>query len=198
MPQAAAPQHTPHKPSLVSTYLWLATVPLTWGFNFVALKILYKRYEFSVTGLLSARYILMVPLLLGLLMLSERSWRIRREHWKHLAIFSFFTVGIYQYLFAKAIDPRPAGRGQVGEQRQHASPGLPWDDGGGRAPGELRELAGGAPLRRHCRRADRLDPRPGHRGQPRKRCPFLPSTGWPAWGERRERDENGGNRTAGT
>ena len=100
---------TTHKPSIVGTYVWLATVPLTWGFNFVALKILYKSYDFSVTGLLSARYILMVPLLLGLLLVMERNLRIEREHWRYLAIFSFFTVGIYQYLFAKAIQLTSAG-----------------------------------------------------------------------------------------
>jgi drug/metabolite transporter (DMT)-like permease len=99
----------PHKPSHAGTYLWLLTVPLTWGFNFVALKILYKTYHFSVSGLLSARYILMVPLLLGLQLLSERNLHIRREHWRHLIIFSFFTVGIYQYLFAKAIQLTSAG-----------------------------------------------------------------------------------------
>jgi drug/metabolite transporter (DMT)-like permease len=106
---AAAHEPPAHKPSVAATYVWLATVPLTWGFNFVALKILYKSYGFSVPGLLSARYILMVPLLLGLQLLTERSLHIRREHWRHLIIFSFFTVGIYQYLFAKAIQLTSAG-----------------------------------------------------------------------------------------
>jgi drug/metabolite transporter (DMT)-like permease len=106
---AAAANPTAHKPSLLGMYLLLATVPLTWGFNFVALKLLYKHYGFTVSGLLSARYILMVPLLLILLMATERDWKIRREHWRYLAIFSFFTVGIYQYLFAKAIELTSAG-----------------------------------------------------------------------------------------
>ena len=105
----AAHEPHAHRPSVAATYVWLATVPLTWGFNFVALKILYKTYHFSVSGLLSARYLLMVPLLLGLQLLTERSLRIRREHWRHLIIFSFFTVGIYQYLFAKAIELTSAG-----------------------------------------------------------------------------------------
>jgi len=105
----AAPTIAEHKPSVAATYLWLATVPLTWGFNFVALKILYKGYHFTVPGLLTARYILMVPVLLGLVLLAERNLHIRREHWRHLIIFSFFTVGIYQYLFAKAIQLTSAG-----------------------------------------------------------------------------------------
>jgi drug/metabolite transporter (DMT)-like permease len=75
----------------------------------VALKILYRGYQFSVSGLLTARYLLMVPLLLGLQLLAERNLHIRREHWRHLVIFSFFTVGIYQYLFAKAIEWTSAG-----------------------------------------------------------------------------------------
>jgi drug/metabolite transporter (DMT)-like permease len=108
--EALAVTPAERKPSTIGTYLWLVTVPLTWGFNFVALKILYhKPFEFSVTGLLSVRYILMVPLLMILLMATERNWQIRREHWRYLAIFSFFTVGIYQYLFAKAIELTSAG-----------------------------------------------------------------------------------------
>lgn len=109
MAAQVAHEPTERKPSLVTAYIWLATVPLTWGFNFVALKILYKGYDFSVAGLLSVRYILMVPMLLGLLLLTERNLHIRRQDWGYLAIFSFFTVGIYQYLFAKAIELTSAG-----------------------------------------------------------------------------------------
>jgi len=109
MAAASVPAPVEPKPSVAATYAWLATVPLVWGFNFVALKILYKGFGFTVPGLLTARYILMVPLLLGLLLLTERNLHIRREHWRHLAIFSFFTVGIYQYLFAKAIELTSAG-----------------------------------------------------------------------------------------
>lgn len=109
-PEAVSANSAPQKHSLIGMYLWLATVPLTWGFNFVALKILYKEFHFTVPGLLSVRYLLMVPLLLVLLLVTERGdWRIRREHWRYLAIFSFFTVGIYQYLFAKAIQLTSAG-----------------------------------------------------------------------------------------
>lgn len=97
------------RPRLLSTYLWLATVPVVWGFNFVCLKILYGQFAFTVTGLLTVRYILMAPLLAGLLLLTHKQWRIRREHWRYLGIFAFFTVGIYQYLFAKAIELTSAG-----------------------------------------------------------------------------------------
>jgi drug/metabolite transporter (DMT)-like permease len=95
--------------SRVWTYAWLATVPLTWGFNFVALKILYGTFHFTVLGLLAARYLLMVPLLVLLLLVTERDRRIRREHWRYLGIFALFTVGIYQYLFAQAIALTSAG-----------------------------------------------------------------------------------------
>lgn len=98
-----------HQTSHLTTHLWLATVPLTWGFNFVALKILYGTYHFSVTGLLSARYVLMVPLLAALLWVTERDRGIRREHWRYLGLFALVTVGIYQYLFAKAIELTSAG-----------------------------------------------------------------------------------------
>lgn len=110
MSQTAVPTNpTPLPQSHLGTYLLLATVPITWGFNFVALKILYKTFHFTVLGLLAARYLLMVPLLLVLLAATERDWRIRREHWRYLAIFSLFCVGIYQYLFAKAIQLTSAG-----------------------------------------------------------------------------------------
>ena len=51
----------------------------------------------------------MAPVLMILLLLTHRHWRILRKHWRYLAIFSFFTVGIYQYLFAKAIELTSAG-----------------------------------------------------------------------------------------
>lgn len=104
--EVAAPET---KPSLLGTYALLGTVPLTWGFNFVALKILYGTYHFDVPGLLSARYVLMVPLLALLLLFTERDRGIRREHWLYLGIFALITVGIYQYLFAKAIELTSAG-----------------------------------------------------------------------------------------
>jgi drug/metabolite transporter (DMT)-like permease len=107
--QPAAAEAAHHKPSVAATYLWLATVPLTWGFNFVALKILYGTYHFAVLGLLAARYVLMVPLLVLLLVASERDRGIRREHWCYLGVFALFTVGVYQYLFAQAIAWTSAG-----------------------------------------------------------------------------------------
>lgn len=102
-----APQE--RRKALLGIYSLLATVPLTWGFNFVALKILYGTYHFDVPGLLSARYMLMVPLLAGLLLLTERDRGVLKEHWRYLGIFAFFTVGIYQYLFAKGIQLTSAG-----------------------------------------------------------------------------------------
>lgn len=90
-------------------YALLATVPLVWGFNFVVLKMLYGTYGFTVPGLLAARYVLMAPPLLVMLWLTERDRGIRREHWLYLGIFVFFTVGVYQFLFAKAIELTSAG-----------------------------------------------------------------------------------------
>ena len=83
-------------PSHTKTYLWLVTVPMVWSFNFVVLKLLYgEPSNFTVLGLLSSRYILMVPMLAVLLLLTEKDRWIRREHWGYLAVFSLITVGIY-------------------------------------------------------------------------------------------------------
>lgn len=85
----------------VSTYLLLGTVPLTWGFNFISLKIL--KQDFTVIGLLSARYVIMVVALLGTLWLIERSVSIRREHLPYLLGFAFVTVMVYQVCFAAGV-----------------------------------------------------------------------------------------------
>lgn len=88
-----------------SIYLWLVTVPIIWGFNFICLKILYRpEVGFTVPGMLSVRYIIMFVGLGLCLLFLEKDWRIDREDWKYLLIFAIITVGIYQYLFAKAIE----------------------------------------------------------------------------------------------
>jgi drug/metabolite transporter (DMT)-like permease len=107
--EAPAPTTVPKPASQLGTYLWVGTVPVVWGFNFVALKILYHTFNFSVIGLLSARYVLMAPVLALLLLLTERDRSIRREHWRYLGLFALVTVGIYQFLFAKAIELTSAG-----------------------------------------------------------------------------------------
>lgn len=92
-PQTRAPHH-----SSTWTYVLLATVPLNWGFNFIALKVL--KQDFTVMGLLSGRYVLMVLALFVTLYLFERNLSIRREHLRYFIGFSIVTVAIYQYCFA--------------------------------------------------------------------------------------------------
>ncbi len=86
-------------------YVWLATVPVIWGFNFVCLKILYSdAVGFTVPAMLSGRYIVMaVSFFVILLVLNDRE-RIAREDWKYLIGFALITVAFYQYVFAKAIE----------------------------------------------------------------------------------------------
>ncbi|HCU35296.1 MAG TPA: hypothetical protein DGT21_07470 [Armatimonadetes bacterium] len=85
-------------------YGWLATVPLIWGFNFVCLKILYHPdVGFTVEGMLSARYIIMALLFGAILLLQRNSKPIDRGDYLYLFIFALVTVGIYQWVFAKAI-----------------------------------------------------------------------------------------------
>ncbi len=82
-------------------YALLATVPLNWGFNFISLKVL--KQDFSVIGLLSARYVLMVIALFVTLWAFEREVAIRREHLRYFIGFAFVTVFIYQMCFAAGV-----------------------------------------------------------------------------------------------
>ena len=93
-----------------SPWMWvlLATVPLTWGFNFISLKVLKQDFGVAgplagVYGLLSARYALMVVALMLTLWIIERDLTIRREHWRYLLGFAFVTVVIYQGTFAAGV-----------------------------------------------------------------------------------------------
>ena len=104
------PQMKKTPPQTPSVWMWilLATVPLTWGFNFISLKFLKEDFSVAgdfagVYGLLSARYALMVVALMLTLWILERDMVIRREHWRYLAGFSFVVVVIYQGCFAAGI-----------------------------------------------------------------------------------------------
>jgi len=82
-------------------YLWLATVPLTWGFNFISLKVLFR--DFTVLGLLSSRYLVMVWALFLTLWLFERDLSIQRKHLRYFIFFALVAVGIYQICFAAGV-----------------------------------------------------------------------------------------------
>lgn len=90
------------------TWVLLSTVPLTWGFNFISLKILKEDFGVAgplagVYGMLSARYTLMVVALMLTLWIIERDLTIRREHWRYLVGFAFVTVVIYQGTFSAGV-----------------------------------------------------------------------------------------------
>jgi drug/metabolite transporter (DMT)-like permease len=102
--EAYLPSDPPPIKSELTTYMWLGTVPLIWGFNFICLKILYSdAVGFTVPAVLSARYIIMVLALGAVMLFGEKDRRIAREDWKYLITFAIVTVGIYQFVFAKAI-----------------------------------------------------------------------------------------------
>lgn len=82
-------------------YALLATVPLTWGFNFISLKVL--KQDFTVIGLLSSRYVVMVLALFVTLWALERDLSIRREHLRYFLGFALVTVVIYQVCFAAGV-----------------------------------------------------------------------------------------------
>jgi len=101
--QIPSPSAPAEAPSHVSAwiYLWLATVPLTWGFNFISLKVLFR--DFTVLGLLSARYVVMVWALFLTLWLFERDLSIQRKHLRYFLVFALVAVGIYQICFAAGV-----------------------------------------------------------------------------------------------
>jgi len=101
--QVEAPPAPPEAPSHVSPwiYVWLSTVPLTWGLNFISLKILFR--DFTVLGLLSSRYALMVWALFLTLWLSERDLTVQRKHLSYFVAFAFVAVGVYQVCFAAGV-----------------------------------------------------------------------------------------------
>lgn len=84
------------------TSVWLATVPLIWGTHFVALKVVFE--EYSVFGMLTIRYVLMIVALLAVLWLAERDLRFAWRDVPYLAGFSLLMVAVYQVVFALAID----------------------------------------------------------------------------------------------
>ncbi|MGD9495385.1 MAG: DMT family transporter [Armatimonadota bacterium] len=107
-PQASERPQRPHGAPSPWVYALLGTVPLTWGFNFISLKVLKQDFSVAgplagVYGLLSARYALMLVALLATLWVIERDLTIRREHWRYLLGFAFVTVVIYQGLFAGGV-----------------------------------------------------------------------------------------------
>lgn len=82
-------------------YVLLGTVPLTWGFNFIALHVLSD--TFTVMGLLAGRYALMVVALFAALWLSERNVRIERRDLPYMIVFAIVTVVIYQPAFTAGV-----------------------------------------------------------------------------------------------
>ncbi len=82
-------------------YALLGTVPLTWGFNFIALHVLSR--DFTVMGLLAGRYAIMVVALLVALWVIERDISIRRKDVPYLVGFALVTVVIYQPAFTAGV-----------------------------------------------------------------------------------------------
>ncbi len=100
----------PHEPRTPTIWTWvlLATVPITWGFNFITLKVIKADFGVAgplegVYGMLSARYVLMVIALMLTLWVVERDLTIRREHWRYLIGFTLVGVVIYQGTFTAGV-----------------------------------------------------------------------------------------------
>lgn len=78
----------------------LATV-LTWGYNFVALKLAYVQMEPAAVGL--SRFLLMYAVLAGYCLLAGTSLSYRGRDAPRLLLVGFLSMGVYMVLFLEGI-----------------------------------------------------------------------------------------------
>jgi len=99
--QTQPPQQDTERQVPTWEYALLGTVPLVWGFNFIALHVLSE--TFTVMGLLAGRYAVMVVALGIALWFIERDLTIRRKDLLYMAGFALVTVVIYQPAFTAGV-----------------------------------------------------------------------------------------------
>ncbi len=88
----------------------LGITVLSWGFNFVALKLLYRQLPPPAVAL--CRFALMYLLLVGLCKLKGESLRYGRD-WPQLFILGFLAMGIYMIFFLEGMMHASAAEGAI-------------------------------------------------------------------------------------
>lgn len=86
-------------------------VALMWGFNFVAVKILYR--ELSAVPAAIVRSVLMTVLLAGACVATKVSLRIPKEIALRVHLQGLLSMGVYMYLFMKGMETTGAAEGAI-------------------------------------------------------------------------------------
>ncbi|HEY3363622.1 MAG TPA: DMT family transporter [Symbiobacteriaceae bacterium] len=83
-----------------STDLLLLGVVLVWGFGYVTFKVGEAEIPVGLFNLI--RFLIAVPILWTVLLLSNEDWRLARRHWVKVGIMGVIGMFIYSYIYAVA------------------------------------------------------------------------------------------------
>lgn len=92
-------------------YLGLAFVVLTWGFNFVCVKLAFQ--EWSPPALMLARYLLQLPFFIGLLLVAGSGFSAPKKLWPRILLSGCLASGVYMVLFMEAMKRMGSAQGAV-------------------------------------------------------------------------------------
>jgi drug/metabolite transporter (DMT)-like permease len=100
----------------VRARLQLLSLPLlvtvvTWGFNFVSVKILYR--EVAPNAVLMSRFLVMWALLVLWCLARKESLRPKSEDRLRILLVGFITMGVYMALFLTGMHGTTAGEGAI-------------------------------------------------------------------------------------
>jgi len=94
-----------------SLNLPLCIVVLTWGFNFVALKVLYE--EMTAPAVSVVRYAVMLALLLIVCRVRREPLRVERADFPRVMFAGFISMGVYMVLFLEGMAGTTAAEGAI-------------------------------------------------------------------------------------
>ncbi len=97
--------------SLASANLGLAFVVLTWGFNFVCVKLAFQ--EWTPPALMLARYLLQLPFFAGLLLAAGCGFSAPKRLWPRILLSGCLASGVYMVLFMEAMQRMGSAQGAV-------------------------------------------------------------------------------------
>lgn len=89
----------------------LAFVVITWGFNFVCVKIAFR--EWSPPALMLTRYLLQLLFFTGVLAAGGLSFKAPKKLWPRILLAGFLGNGIYMVLFMEAMHRMGSAQGAV-------------------------------------------------------------------------------------
>lgn len=92
-------------------YFGLAFVVLTWGFNFVCVKLAFQ--EWTPPALMLARYLLQLPFFIGLLFAAGAGFDAPKKLWPRILLSGCLASGVYMVLFMEAMQRMGSAQGAV-------------------------------------------------------------------------------------